>query len=172
MSVIRKCKNCNKDFTYSPQLKWYCSKQCKIEKIDKSKKPLLIKHCILCEKKFFTRRKTAKTCSTKCFKISRLKQKQNKKCKECGDLFLASKINQLYCSTSCSRKITYRKNSKNPKYIIHKRMSSNILQTLKKGQKNGRRWEQLVGYSTHELIKHLKNTIEEPYKWKFFISGR
>ena len=40
-----------------------------------------------------------------------------------------------------------------------------------KGNKAGRHWENLVGYTLNDLIKKLKRTMPEGYTWQDFIDG-
>jgi len=57
------------------------------------------------------------------------------------------------------------------KYNLNRRMSSAIRISIK-GNKNGRHWEDLVGYKLIDLIKHLKFTIPEGYSWNDFLQGK
>jgi 5-methylcytosine-specific restriction endonuclease McrA len=41
-----------------------------------------------------------------------------------------------------------------------------------KGNKKGKKWCDLVGYSVDDLIKHLEKTILEMYCWQDFLKGR
>lgn len=41
-----------------------------------------------------------------------------------------------------------------------------------KRNKNGRHWEDLVGYNLNDLIKHLKKTIPDGHCWKNVLSGK
>jgi 5-methylcytosine-specific restriction endonuclease McrA len=40
-----------------------------------------------------------------------------------------------------------------------------------KGNKAGRRWETLVGYTLNDSMKHLKKTMPEGYCWQDFLQG-
>jgi len=57
------------------------------------------------------------------------------------------------------------------KYIINNRISNAISLSLK-GNKNGRHWETLVGYTLNDLIKRLKITISKGYTWQDFLKGK
>jgi len=59
----------------------------------------------------------------------------------------------------------------NPKFKISRLISANIHQSLK-GNKNGRHWEDLVGYTLNALIKHLKKTMPSNYSWQDYINGK
>lgn len=57
------------------------------------------------------------------------------------------------------------------KFNITKRISKEIRDYLK-GSKNGRHWEDLVGYTSNELIKRLKKTMPEGYIWADYLKNR
>ena len=50
-------------------------------------------------------------------------------------------------------------------------MGSAIRKSLK-GNKNGRHWEKLIGYTLKDLIKRLQKTIPEGYYWQDFLNGK
>lgn len=52
------------------------------------------------------------------------------------------------------------------------RMSGGIGNSLKRGIKGGRRWEDLVDYSALGLKKHLKSTMPDNYSWQDYLDGR
>ena len=41
-----------------------------------------------------------------------------------------------------------------------------------KGNKNGRHWETLVGYTLDDLVKRLKKTMPEGYGWQDYLKGK
>jgi 5-methylcytosine-specific restriction endonuclease McrA len=57
------------------------------------------------------------------------------------------------------------------KFNLNIKMSSAIHNSLK-GNKNGRHWETLVGYTLNDLIKHLKKAMPEGYNWQDFLEGK
>ena len=57
------------------------------------------------------------------------------------------------------------------KYNLNRRMGSAILKALK-GNKAGRHWESLVGYSLNDLIKHLKTTMPKNCTWNDYMNGK
>lgn len=59
----------------------------------------------------------------------------------------------------------------NLKANINDRLSTAIRFSLK-GNKAGRKWEKLVGYTVNDLIKRLKKTIPEGYAWQDFLDGK
>jgi len=58
-----------------------------------------------------------------------------------------------------------------PKYNLNRRMGCMIWQSLK-GNKKGRHWETLVGYTLNDLTKHLKNTVPKEYTWQDYLKGK
>jgi len=57
------------------------------------------------------------------------------------------------------------------KFNLNDRLKTAIRISLK-NNKNGRRWENLTGYSLDILIKHLKKTMPKGYCWQDFLNGR
>ena len=57
------------------------------------------------------------------------------------------------------------------KFNLSDRIGKSIRKSLKRN-KNGRRWETLVGYGLTKLIIYLKNTIPEGYTWKDYLDGK
>jgi len=41
-----------------------------------------------------------------------------------------------------------------------------------KGNKAGKHWENLVGYTLKDLVKHLKKTMPKGYNWKDVLNGK
>ena len=58
-----------------------------------------------------------------------------------------------------------------PKFNLNHRMRTAIAKSLK-GNKKGRRWEDLVGYTLSNLMKRLKKTIPKDYTWQDYLGGR
>lgn len=56
------------------------------------------------------------------------------------------------------------------KYNLNRKISNAIRRSLR-GDKKGRKWEILVGYTLNDLIKHLKKTMPKSYTWKDFLRG-
>ena len=46
------------------------------------------------------------------------------------------------------------------------------IRELLKGNKNGRHWESLVGYTRDDLIKSLNRTMPKGYTWQDFLEGK
>lgn len=57
------------------------------------------------------------------------------------------------------------------KYNLNDKISHAIRLSLK-GNKNGRHWETIVGYTLNDLIKQLKKTIPNDCTWQDFIEGK
>ena len=54
-----------------------------------------------------------------------------------------------------------------PSDKLNKRMRNSIRKALN-GNKNGRHWETLVGYTLQDLIKHLEPQFKDGMNWKIF----
>ena len=57
------------------------------------------------------------------------------------------------------------------KYNLNQKMRLGIWFSLK-GNKNGYHWENLVGYTTKDLIKRLQKTMPKEYTWQDFLDGK
>jgi len=57
------------------------------------------------------------------------------------------------------------------KYNLNCRMSAMVKNSLR-GNKGGRHWEDLIGYTLINLINHLKKTIPKGYSWHDVLQGR
>jgi len=57
-----------------------------------------------------------------------------------------------------------------PKGVLNHRISTSIRETLK-GRKNGKKWQELVGYTTEELRSHLEKKFLPEMTWERFMSG-
>jgi len=57
------------------------------------------------------------------------------------------------------------------KYNLNYKISRVIRISLK-GNKNGRCWEDLVGYTVNDLIKRLQATMPKGYIWQDFLEGK
>jgi len=49
---------------------------------------------------------------------------------------------------------------------------SRLINLSLKGNKAGRKWEKLVGYTRQDLLKHLKATMPRGYEWKDYLDGK
>jgi len=59
----------------------------------------------------------------------------------------------------------------NLNFNLNHRMRVVIGQSLK-GNKAGRKWEDLVGYTLSDLIKRLKRTMPKGYTWQDYLDGK
>lgn len=60
---------------------------------------------------------------------------------------------------------------KDLKFNLNYKMVTAIRKALK-GNKKGRKWEALVGYTLNDLVKRLKKTMPEGYTWEDFLTGK
>lgn len=67
-------------------------------------------------------------------------------------------------------KRSYDKRQATLKGMLTNRISTAIKQSLN-GNKNGRKWEDVVGYTLTDLVKRLKLTLPEGYTWKDYVNG-
>jgi hypothetical protein len=74
-------------------------------------------------------------------------------------------IKKYYKQWSAEKRIT------DLKYNLNRKISRGIYKSLK-ANKNGRHWEDLVGYSLNDLIRHLKKTMPENYNWNDYLQGK
>ena len=65
---------------------------------------------------------------------------------------------------------SYEKKKKRLEYCLSKRISRGMRRSLK-GNKNGRHWEDLVGYTLKDLREYLKRSFTKGMTWKKFMSG-
>lgn len=81
-----------------------------------------------------------------------------------------------YYKVHCEEIMKYRnkyekvKRKTDMKYNLNNRIRILIWKSLK-GNKNGKHWENLVGYKLDDLIKHLKTTMPEGYTWQDYLDG-
>jgi len=69
------------------------------------------------------------------------------------------------------RKIYVKKRRSTLKWKLDNRMASSISRSLK-GNKKGRKWESLVGYTVKDLKKHLQKQFKNSMNWQKFIKGK
>jgi len=60
---------------------------------------------------------------------------------------------------------------KDIKFNLNHRMRYAIWDSLR-GNKNGRRWETLVGYDVFKLKNHLQKTMPKYYTWQDYLNGK
>jgi len=92
------------------------------------------------------------------------------KCKGCNadyDVSRSQKYAHIYCSKEC-RLATKAKNASERKIL--KRLKDNvrrsILSYIKRGTKNNRKWQSILGYTTVDLAKHLESQFTPEMTWE------
>ena len=194
VSLKKNCPMCNKKMVYttkgslnkSIKLNIACIK-CGVTKMLKAKREKkellppanLKKNCPICSKEMKYKNK------------SRLNRsiRKNSSCSSCGmvEANKTRKQTMFFLSPEESKKHKrlnskrwYRKNiekikknikkkrKNNPIYRLNESMSSNIYNSLKSNNlsKNGRHWENFVGYTTQELKEHLEKLFQPGMNWK------
>jgi hypothetical protein len=68
---------------------------------------------------------------------------------------------------SKKNKKRHEKNKKKPSYILKRRMSNLVRQSLR-NKKDGSSWEKLVGYTRNDLVAYLTKTMPDGYTWDDF----
>lgn len=58
-----------------------------------------------------------------------------------------------------------------PRFNLNRRMGAAIRGSLK-GNKNGQKWETLVGYNIEILKKHLRDTMPQGHTWQDYLNGK
>ncbi len=72
------------------------------------------------------------------------------------------------------KKITYRSNKKRrstPQGKINQRMATGIRDSLN-GNKGGRAWETLVGYTVEQVKRHIEKRFTDGMTWEQFLKGK
>lgn len=57
------------------------------------------------------------------------------------------------------------------KFNLNNKISKAIRKSLR-GNKNSWHWEDLIGYTREDLIKHLKKTLPKGYTWNDYMEGK
>ena len=92
-------------------------------------------------------------------------------CKECFKKGLYAKNGEESPNWKGGPKVTRGRQKKEISFIINNRISSLINSSLK-GNKAGRHWENLVGWTLIDLIRRLKKTIPQGYCWQDCFNGK
>ena len=100
---------------------------------------------------------------------------------------MKSRKERKYCSRQCSakahegennnswgggRKVIKERQKKDLKYQLNQRIGGLIRSCIKRGSKNSRHWENLIGYTVYQLKKRLQQTMPEGYCWQDFLGGK
>lgn len=83
------------------------------------------------------------------------------------------KRNRQYRENNREKINNYEKNRRKTdlKYNLNCRIKLGIYESLQ-GNKAGRHWEDLIGYTLEDLIKRLKKTMPKGYTWQDFLNGK
>ncbi len=76
----------------------------------------------------------------------------------------ARKGKNVLSKEELKKRVKARRN--NPKFRLKMSISKGIRDSLKKGNKNGRHWETLVGYTFNDLKKHFEKQFTEGMSWE------
>lgn len=122
-------------------------------------------------------------CLTKCFMCVHEDRRKERECTMCGkvypttrEYFAKSDKHSMGIRAECigchkkMEKASYHKRRKIPGERLKDSISRAINDSLK-GKKNGRHWEQLVGYTLDDLMKHLEAQFIEGMAWENFGKG-
>ena len=94
------------------------------------------------------------------------------KCKYCGKLVKRGKASihpsgNIYCSRKCSTNAIKKPGRKEtPMFKLNQNISRAIRNTLNGNKKGGYHWEDLVGYTLKDLMKHLEKQFKEGMTWE------
>ena len=134
--------------------KKYCSSSC--YRISSRTLIGFVYNCHICGKEFEKSYKDQQCCSFKCSTIKGANTKR---------IYPDSlhRLNQRRESEAIRRKI-------DPLFVLKNRMRSLMYSSLR-GTKNGRKWQNLVGYSVEDLKKHLQKKFTKGMTWEKFLNG-
>jgi 5-methylcytosine-specific restriction endonuclease McrA len=100
--------------------------------------------------------------------IQKLKEKKRKeKENECSKKYYYNNKERIKARQKEQREM----NSPKLRFNFNRKIRSGIAKSLK-GNKNGKHWEDLVGYTLEELINHLKKTMPEGYTWQDYLEHK
>ncbi len=108
------CRRCGVPFVRKVHLQVFCSDACRrVATNERHRAPWVLKNCVVCNKEFESNTSVRICCSAACLRerLYRAKAVVNPsqrngaeiKCKSCGDAFVKTHQNQLYCSRQCQR---------------------------------------------------------------------
>ena len=110
-------------------------------------------------------------------KIYRQATKKHKKQYRIDNREGIAKYKKQYCIDNKEKIAKYRKQHfaikyrTDLKFNLNNKIKASIRYSLK-GNKAGRHWEDLVGYTLKDLIKRLKKTIPKGYIWQDYLEGK
>lgn len=184
---VPNCKNCGK---INPPRCEYCCSNCKYKYVKTL--AFLEAKCVLCCKSLDSRYKryctdckpVAKNQDSRVYekinpeKTRELARKSSRRryhadpkkaAKDRNDWYHANKEKVRESRTSPEGKAKANNYVKNryrsdPAFCLTFRMRASMQHALK-GQKNGRKWEKMVGYSRHDLVRHLERQFVQGMSW-------
>lgn len=182
--IYKVCIMCDKEFEILPSEHKrgkgkFCSIDCR-NKFNKNNKVQIA--CVVCGKIFqvidsIYKRGNCKYCSKKCQLIKLVEGRTGINLKEETKRKLSEANIGKYKGAKSprwkgGRKAFYERQKQNLKFRLKQRMSASLNNYLKKGTKNNRRWEVLVGYSVDKLKNRLDSTLPNGYTWQDFLDGK
>lgn len=162
----------------------YCSSECrraqdlKRRKTFEAKRKKYKKRCQYCLICFETYTKEQKSCAKIC-QSQATKRRMTTQCVICGATFRKKHKGQECCSTGCAKtkegntkrssinrkEREYQKARADLGFRISRNLRAAIHSSLR-GNKNGARWERIVGYTAEKLIKHLEKNFKPGMNWR------
>lgn len=91
----------------------------------------------------------------------RHRERKTYQCNICGKEETSKAGNQRFCSHCRPH---YRRATADARYHLNNRVRAGIWASIK-GKKNGRKWQELVGYSTSDLMRHLERQFVQGMDW-------
>jgi hypothetical protein len=180
-----KCEQCKATVWVKPSRadrgRWFCSKACSASWQSRNmvgdahwryQGGPVERTCEACGERFGQRRaefnrRPARFCSHECKGVGR-RQQVEKECEVCGSRFsVRPSSTGRFCSKPCKRlsQIKQRTVSEIARKRINARVAALMGYSLK-GKKAGCKWESLVGYTVHDLMKHLESLFLPGMSWE------
>ena len=143
-------------------------------------KVILELKCGICGNVFSSYKKSKKFCSKKCTdKDYSLRHKDEKKAYD-------RVYNAINSEKNVKRAAAFRQKNKskrweiekkrlkeNPKLAIYKNVLTVMRSNIKKGRASSyNKTFKRLGYSLHDLMAHLRQTLKDGYTWEDFLSGK
>jgi hypothetical protein len=131
--------------------------------------------CPICHKSFTTKRKDRIGCSDSCVQklwIKNNPEKDKQRQRNPDNTWRANTWKLKNPEKAKNIRSHYRKQRwrQDVKYQLDCRLGTAIRKALK-GNKNWKKWQNLVGYTIEELHAHLATTLPEGVTWEDFLKG-
>lgn len=154
----------------------------------------ITKRCVDCDFPFtlYASQASARSRCPRCVGNNRwgikVSRKVNVTCEECGKVFVLTKCHvkdksRVFCNRRCQaewrrkhvvgpshpswrggRKASQKRKEANPRWRLCARISNRIRASLRDG-KQGRHWEELVGFTIDDLMAHLQPKLKDGMTW-------